>query len=44
MLSMVALSSLILATWRRDLPMPVKNTRDGSEIHEQERIDASEQA
>ncbi|MBI1323951.1 hypothetical protein GC170_12310 [bacterium] len=44
MLAMVALSSLILATWRRDLPMPVENTRDESKIHEQERIDACEQA
>ncbi len=44
MLAMVALSSLILATWRRDLPMPYENTSDDSKLREQEQIDASEQA
>ena len=30
MLAMVALSSLILATWRRDLPMPANKTQNDS--------------
>lgn len=44
MLAMVALSSLILATWRRDIPMPVNKTQNDSKSCEQELIDASEQA
>ena len=44
MLVMVALSSLIWATWRRDLPMPVERTTGESNSREQELIDASEQA
>lgn len=44
MLVMVALSSLIWATWRRDLPMPADHAADDSKSREQELIDASEQA
>jgi len=43
MLAMVALSSLIWATWRRDLPMPADKTRNDSNCRNQELIDASEQ-